>query len=193
MNVVWPYVPIVLSQTLATVFGLAGCTKLVAPKQFFSVLEAYGATGSAWSPRVGRSIITGELAIALFLQLPKTEFVGAVLAVMLLTIFAVAQVFVLFSTDKKISCGCFGSIADDHVSWKTLLRTSMYLMLALLCAVESQIFPDSKLDLLEVLCCRATVAILVIDSFAILQIAENSRLDELYKAFQRSVQRGFRR
>lgn len=188
-----PLSPVVASQVLATLFAIAGCAKAFAPKDFFDAVAAYRILPSSYAPVIGCCIIVAEIATALALPFRATEFVAAIVGLTLLTVFTVSQLWVLLVSREEVACGCFGSVNDDPVSWKTLLRNTLLLALVALFLLARQFVEGSRPELFATLACRATVTSLVIQCFAVRQIIENRSLNNAFNAYEISVKQSLAR
>jgi hypothetical protein len=84
-----------------------------------------------WPATVG--VIAVELVTALFLLLPRTVRLGALLSTALLigfSVFALAYVYVFHG--EALECGCFGKLIGSQLGVKTALRNLALLIPALL-------------------------------------------------------------
>lgn len=112
--------------TLVLVLVISAIAKLRAPASTASsvrLLRLPGFLGPDW---VSKALPPGEIVLALavlspWLPLARLAAVGALLLFLAyLVIIARAMTF-----DPRPSCGCFGQIGDQRVTWKTVLRNTL--------------------------------------------------------------------
>jgi putative oxidoreductase len=117
---------------LAAVFLLACVHKIAEPHSFaldvatYQILPLWSVNAVAlWLPWV-------ELAAALSLVLGFRARAGAWLVALMMAVFLVAIGSAL-ARGLDLSCGCFASqgVAEDPISWKTVVRDAAWLLLAL--------------------------------------------------------------
>jgi thiol-disulfide isomerase/thioredoxin len=115
---------------LALVFGLAGATKILDLKSSCTAMIEFGVPRLLSTP-LGFSLPFLELLIACSLLDPRTVRWGALAAIVLLSVFALAIVINL-SHGKRPDCHCFGQLHSEPVGPSTLLRNGFLLLLAAL-------------------------------------------------------------
>ncbi|HKZ81635.1 MAG TPA: MauE/DoxX family redox-associated membrane protein [Pyrinomonadaceae bacterium] len=132
-------------------FGLAGLflitagAKLAVAKTFASnvgeLLSASGLNFQRWMWPTTVIVIASEVVIAVFLFLPRTIRLGAILAALMLIAFAgYALYYVYVLHGEPLECGCFGGIIASQLGVKTALRN-----LALLLPVGILFFGSPRL------------------------------------------------
>src|SRR5260370_32346796 len=86
-----------------------------------------------WQWPVAIAVIAAEIVAAIFLIVPRTVRLGALLAVLLLvgfSGFALYYVYVLHG--EPLECGCFGGIIGSQLGLKTALRNLALLVPAVI-------------------------------------------------------------
>src|SRR3954469_1879871 len=112
---------------LAAIFLFAAAAKLSILKTFAGnvaeLLSASHINYERWQWPVTIAVIGGEIIIAMFLIVPRTVRIGAVLAALMLigfSGFALYYVYVL--NGDPLECNCFGGIIASQLGVKTALR-----------------------------------------------------------------------
>jgi uncharacterized membrane protein YphA (DoxX/SURF4 family) len=116
---------VVVRVLLAGVFALAGVTKLRDPVGAQATVGGVGVPAALRRP-VALALCQFELGVAALLVLPRLEFIGAVLAAALLTVFLVA-LGVQYLRGVEVPCACFGQLAVTPAGWPTLARNAVLL------------------------------------------------------------------
>lgn len=86
-----------------------------------------------WQWAVAIAVIVAEIVAAIFLLVPRTVRIGALLAALLLigfSGFALYYVYVLHG--EPLECGCFGRIIGSQLGVKTAVRNLLLLIPALI-------------------------------------------------------------
>jgi putative oxidoreductase len=112
----------VLRVLLAAVFAYAAVPKLMDPGDFAAAIQNYRAVPDAAAGYLALFVPAFELVIALGLLLPAYQRGAALLATVMLVIFAAAMAQAR-SRGIDLSCGCFGAVLEAKVSWLTVART----------------------------------------------------------------------
>jgi hypothetical protein len=118
-----------LALGLALVFAWAGVAKLRSPRATARSFAALGVP--AW---FARAVPIAELVLAAALVL--TPMAG-ILALILLALFTI----VLTGADDGIACACFGSAANEPVSWVQLLRNVLLMAVAVVASFGERVVP----------------------------------------------------
>lgn len=116
---------------LATVFALAGVAKLPRRAEFEDAVRSYRLIPDAYVRPIARGLPLFELGCGLLLMLGLgTRIVSGLLAVCLVG-FA-AAISINLARGRRIDCGCFGTVTEKEISWRTVARDVVLLALALL-------------------------------------------------------------
>jgi hypothetical protein len=112
---------------LAALFLFTAGAKLWILKTFAGnvaeLLSSAAINYERWKWPVTIAVIAGEIVIAIFLIVPRTVRLGALLAALMLlgfSGFALYYVYVLHG--DPLECGCFGGIIGSQLGLKTALR-----------------------------------------------------------------------
>lgn len=93
-----------------------------------TILE-YRIIGPRWSALLSKIIPWLQIFSATSLSFNTLPVPGRIVAVALLTMFVGAQATILVS-GTSVDCGCFGGLREEPVDWRTLMRTSVFLLVA---------------------------------------------------------------
>ncbi|HEV8646322.1 MAG TPA: MauE/DoxX family redox-associated membrane protein [Burkholderiales bacterium] len=104
-----PVIHYLLVCLLALVFLQGGAAKLTARDEFQGVVTSYRLLPAAAVPAFAVLLPFAELAAGIGVVLPATRHAGAVLAIGLLVMFALAMAINLARGRTEIDCGCFKS------------------------------------------------------------------------------------
>jgi hypothetical protein len=122
---------------LAALFLFTAGAKLWILKTFAGnvaeLLSSAAINYERWKWPVTIAVIAGEILIAIFLIVPRTVRLGALLAALMLlgfSGFALYYVYVLHG--DPLECGCFGGIIGSQLGLKTALRNLGFLIPALI-------------------------------------------------------------
>jgi thiol-disulfide isomerase/thioredoxin len=121
-------VSVVARLVLAAVFLWAGLLKLIALPPARDALSAFGLRGRP-AHIIGWVLPFIEIAVALALVWPATAFAGAVVSLLLLSVFT----FLIYSTLQRGDappCNCFGTVSAKPMDQRTLWRNGVLLLLA---------------------------------------------------------------
>src|SRR5579863_3622315 len=113
---------------LASVFLLAGASKLVDPLGFRKALRGFGLPRALARPMVVVLPVL-ELAVAVALVPARLAWYGARGALALLAAFMIA-VGVAMLRGRKPDCHCFGQLHSAPVGWPTLVRNCVLAVFA---------------------------------------------------------------
>jgi len=108
---------------LALVFAVAGVAKLADRAGSRQAIADFGVPAALAGP-LGILLPLAELAVAAALAPTTTAWWGAVGALVLLTVFAVAIVTNL-ARGRRPSCRCFGQLHSAPAGWSTLARNAV--------------------------------------------------------------------
>jgi hypothetical protein len=126
-----PLPVLVLRMALAVLFASAAWHKLRARATFQGVLEAYRVLPPALVPVAAPALAGAELAVAAALLVPAGRVAGALGAVALLALYAVAIAVNLWRGRREIDCGCGVSDARQPISEWLLARNALLAAAAL--------------------------------------------------------------
>lgn len=109
---------------LAAVFAAAGAAKIRSPRSTGATFAALGLPAPA---TLARAVPLAELGLAVLLLVVPA--VGAAVALAALAGFTTFLVRAL-QAGVRVSCGCFGSAADEPVSFVEVVRNGLLALLA---------------------------------------------------------------
>jgi hypothetical protein len=116
---------------LAALFLFAACAKLFTIRGFVANLSNLVEGSLLWP--VAIVVIASELTAAALLIWPRTARAGALLAALLLAVFAsYALYYVYVLHGEPLECGCFGGIIASQLGVSTALRNLALLLPAAL-------------------------------------------------------------
>lgn len=133
------YLPIACGTVIALVFVGAAVPKILDPGSFAADIENYRVLPGQLVGHAALYVPAFELAVALGLLWPRYRRGAALLAVAMLSVFAVAMAQARVR-GIDLSCGCFGAAFESKVSWWTVARSSL---LAAIAAVPA-LWPQPK-------------------------------------------------
>jgi uncharacterized membrane protein YphA (DoxX/SURF4 family) len=158
---------------LGTVFLLSGLVKLPNRDGFERVVHAYGLVPDGMSHVVARTLPPLEVALGGLLLTGLASRLVALVAGLLLCIFTVA-VLINLLRGRRISCGCFGSVAQKEISGVGVARNLLFLAFAVTVAANpggalsiDSLFIDSS----EGLSARDSAAMLIAGTLGMLTLA----------------------
>lgn len=129
---------VTLRVLLAGVFAWAAIPKLLDPAEFALAIQNYRAVPDEIVGHLAVLLPVFELVIALGLLVPRYQRGAALLATLMLLVFAAAMGQARWR-GIDLSCGCFGAALEAKVSWLTVARTfGLGLLAALLLFVASE-------------------------------------------------------
>ena len=108
---------------LALIFAVAGAAKLADLADFRRAIGDFGVPAALAAP-LGILLPLAELAVAAALIPVKTAWLGAVGALLLLSLFAVA-IGANLARGRKPDCRCFGQLRSAPAGWSTLARNAV--------------------------------------------------------------------
>lgn len=119
---------------LAGVLALSGVAKLRARRSTVSVLMLLRLPRPLTRGWMALALPVGELALALALVLAPPGWTAVVTASVTLLLFAIYWLVVARALrfDPRPNCGCFGRIGDQRISARTLVRNTLFVLLAAL-------------------------------------------------------------
>ena len=113
---------------LAATFVLAGTKAWTDREAYLAMLADFGAPAALRGPVAG--ILTAlELAIGLALLVPGITQAAALAAFCLLAWYTAVLAYTLIG-DRRPRCNCFGQLSGQPISYKTLVRNGVFLVLA---------------------------------------------------------------
>ena len=128
-----PVLAVVLRGALALLFVVAALHKLRDRDAFRATLDAYALLPSALTAPLARAVPLVELVAALLLVAPRAAAVGASIAVLLLSVYALAMGVNLLRGRRDLDCGCMGPGAHSPIGPELLVR-NLFLIVAALVA-----------------------------------------------------------
>ena len=128
-----PVLAVVLRGALALLFVVAALHKLRDRDAFRATLDAYALLPSALTAPLARAVPLVELVAALLLVVPRAAAVGASIAVLLLSVYALAMGVNLLRGRRDLDCGCMGPGARSPIGPELLVR-NLFLVVAALVA-----------------------------------------------------------
>ena len=128
-----PVLAVVLRGALALLFVVAALHKLRDRDAFRATLDAYALLPSALTAPLARAVPLVELVAALLLVAPRAAAVGASIAVLLLSVYALAMGVNLLRGRRDLDCGCMGPGARSPIGPELLVR-NLFLVVAALVA-----------------------------------------------------------
>ena len=123
---------------LAALFLFTAGAKLLTIKSFVAnvgeLVSAAGYTQSRWTWPAVIGVIFAELLCALFLLVPRTVRLGALLAAALLIGFSAFALYYRYGLGypEGLECGCFGGIIASQLGVTTAIRNLALLVPALI-------------------------------------------------------------
>lgn len=108
---------------LAGIFAWAAIPKLLDPAEFALAIQNYRAVPEEIVGHLAVLVPVFELVIALGLLVPPYQRGAALLATLMLLVFAAAMGQARWR-GIDLSCGCFGAALEAKVSWLTVARTA---------------------------------------------------------------------
>jgi len=103
-----PLITLIISLSLALLFFMAARHKMNASRQFQSQLAAYELLPEALVPIMAKLLPLIEMALVFLLLIPLTRPVAALMAMLLLAVYATAMGINLLRGRSEIDCGCGG-------------------------------------------------------------------------------------
>jgi hypothetical protein len=112
---------------LVALFLFTAIAKLAIVKTFVKsmgeLLASSGFDYQRWSWPATILVIAAEIVTALLLIMPRTVRIGALLAALLLLVFAGYALYYVYGLHgEPLECGCFGGIIASQLGVKTALR-----------------------------------------------------------------------
>ena len=135
-----PFVQLVAAGATAIVFARALVEKSSNFVVYAATLRDYRLVPEALAPFVAVCFFIAEISTVAFLVMPDTRGFGAVCAMVLLGVYALAMALVLLAGREEIECGCGGE--GQAVSWALVLRN-----LVLIAAAALMLAPEAPRDL----------------------------------------------
>lgn len=118
-----PLIVLIISASLALLFFMAARHKMSAPAQFKAQLAAYELLPEFILPAAAKMIPYIEMAVVFLILVPATRSAAAVVAAMLLTVYALAMAINMLRGRADIDCGCGGQ--PQLLSFWLLIRNAV--------------------------------------------------------------------
>jgi len=136
MHAVDPFVQLVAAGAIAIVFARAIVEKSSNFVVYAATLRDYRLIPEALAPFIAVCLFIAEISTVACLVMPETRAFGAVCAMILLALYALAMALALRAGREEIECGCGGE--GQIVSWALVARNLVLIALsALLLAPEA--------------------------------------------------------
>ena len=119
---------LVVRMALATVFAVAGFTKLVDRAGTEKAITDFGVP-LRFAQSAATVLPLAEFTAALLLMLRGTAWWGSILGLALLLIFTIAISYNLWK-GRRPDCNCFGQLHSAPIGWSTLARNGVLVLLA---------------------------------------------------------------
>lgn len=126
-----PVLAVVLRGALALLFVVAALHKLRDRHAFRATLDAYALLPSGLTAPLARAVPLVELTAAILIVAPRAATAGAVLAVLLLSVYALAMGVNLLRGRRDLDCGCMGPGARSPVGPGLVVRNLVLIAAAL--------------------------------------------------------------
>ncbi len=165
---VHPVFVIVAAGTLVCVFARAMAHKVSDFSWFAHTLKGYKLLPEALAQPVAVALIAAEALIIVGLIVPPLRVFAALLAAVLLVLYAVAIALNLLRGNRRIDCGCGG--AGQGLSWFLVIRNAVLVVIALVAAATPIAVP---LDLLAWISVVTGIASLMLVVAGAEQLNEN--------------------
>jgi uncharacterized membrane protein YphA (DoxX/SURF4 family) len=116
---------------LGSLFLLAGLSKLPRRREFADAVERYQLFPDRLVPLVARVVPVAELLAGAALLLGLGLQIVAALVALMLAAFTIAVSTALLR-GREIDCGCFSGVSPTRITWLTVGRNAVLLLLAAL-------------------------------------------------------------
>ena len=103
-----PLITLVISASLALLFFMAARHKMASTLEFQGSLAAYEILPESMVSPVAKVLPYIEMAVAILILIPLTREFAAFVAIMLLTVYALAMAINILRGRSNIDCGCGG-------------------------------------------------------------------------------------
>jgi Methylamine utilisation protein MauE len=120
-----PSIPIIGRVLLLLVFARALAGKLQYRDEFVGVVANFRLVPAAWAAVTAWLIIVLEAAVVVSLATGLDLMGGALLALILLSVFGIAMVINIGRGRTDIDCGCFRSALRQHLSFALVARNAL--------------------------------------------------------------------
>lgn len=120
---------------IAAVFVFAAVPKLVNPRLFAEAIANYHLVPDSISSIAASVMPVMEMVIAIALVIGVKERGAAVASALMLLVFAVAMTTTI-ARGINLDCGCFGAAAEAQVSWFTVARNVLLMLVSIFIALR---------------------------------------------------------
>lgn len=172
MPVLEPLISLVVATGLALLFAVAVTHKLSAWSQFRETLANYRLLPAALVGLFAVAIVVVEVLIVIGCILPVTRADAALLAIVMLLVYAAAMAMNLSRGRVLVDCGCGGFGQRQPLEWWMVRRNVLLAAVGLLAVLPSAPRELTFGDLFVVICATAALAGLYL---AHATIADNRR------------------
>ncbi len=125
-----PFVQLLAAGATGIVFARALVEKSSNFVVYVATLRDYRLVPEALAPFAAVCLFAAEISTLFMLALPETRATGAMLAIVLLALYALAMSLALFAGREEIECGCGGE--GQVVSWSLVARNAALIFVAAL-------------------------------------------------------------
>jgi len=132
-----PVIVLAAQVLLALVFIAAGIGKMRDWGQFLGLVQNYRVLPRYAVPAVAYALPPAECAIGAGLLMAQTRTPSALLAAVLLSIFAVTIAVNVLRGRTEIDCGCFRTSLKQRLSWWLVMRNLVLIALTLVIVVAA--------------------------------------------------------
>ncbi|SYX84826.1 MauE/DoxX family redox-associated membrane protein [Paenibacillus alvei] len=112
---------------LSSLFFISAISKIFDFKELMSTVKMIGIF-KGQSKILSISVIMFEIASSLFLLFKETAKLGSLVLLLLLFIFILISLYTKFVLQKNIKCNCFGSLSEENIGVKTIIRNIIFLI-----------------------------------------------------------------
>ena len=156
-----PTLALAAALVLAAIFGPAGLAKLVARDTFAGVVANYRLLPEWLVTPTAVVLPCVEIAVAIGLLFAATRPGAALVALVLLLLFAAAMAINLLRGRRDIDCGCAIGRLRERIGWPLVARNLMLAVIAVLLASGTPLErPFQWLDLVSVAATLACILLL---------------------------------
>jgi len=145
---------------LATILVTAGIAKIIVPEETAEQKNQRNKWEQYYEIISKSALPVFEIVIAVLLLIPFTSKLASIASTLLFGIFLAMTSYNL-SQKKETSCGCFGQLSKYPASWKTVFRTTSFL-------VTSTFLAFMSLELVQLDSMLSTFSIWIALLFAII-------------------------
>ncbi|MDD2058465.1 DoxX family protein [Pseudomonas sp. GD03860] len=150
------------SLAMTVILANAATHKFRSPRWFVAQVADYGLLSESMVKPFARLLPLFEMAVALGLLVPQTRLIAALLAALLMAIYATAIGVNLWRGRRDIDCGCAGPGQMQPLRPVLLLRSALLIALSLLAAAEPQARSIGHFDSVVIISSAAVTLLLYV-------------------------------